>query len=99
MLKEYFDRSDRNFLKPVSTFANVNCVENCVEPECDVENNEKDFIQCVRLTNSEILTNPEVKLGHLTAHQNEEVLKLMEEYTLIFPDVPKKTMQLFMTSL
>ena len=90
MLKEYFDRSDRNFIKPVSTFANVNCVENCVEPECDVENNEKDFIQSVRLTNSEILTNPEVKLGHLTAHQKEEVLQLMEEYTLIFPDVPKK---------
>ena len=43
MLKEYFDRSDRNFVKPVSTFANVNCVENCVEPECDVENDEKDF--------------------------------------------------------
>ena len=91
MLKEYFDRSDRNFVKPVSTFANVNCVENCVEPKCDVENNEKDFIQSVRLTNSEILTNPEVKLGHLTAHQKEEVLQLMEEYTLIFPDVPKKT--------
>ena len=90
MLKEYFDRSDRNFVKPVSTFANVNCVENCVEPECDVENNEKDFIQSVRLTNSEILTNPE-ELGHLTAHQKEEVLQLMKEYTLIFPDVPKKT--------
>ena len=43
MLKEYFDRSDRNFVKPVSTFANVNCVKNCVEPECDVENNEKDL--------------------------------------------------------
>ena len=91
MWKKYFDRSDRNFVKPVSTFANVNCVENCVEPECDVENNEKDFIQSVWLTNSEILTNPEVKLGHLTAHQNEEVLQLMKEYTLIFPDVPKKT--------
>ena len=91
MLREYFDRSDRNFVKPVSTFANVNCVENCVEPECDVENNEKDFIQSVRLTNSEILTNPEVKLGHLTEHQKEEVFQLMEEYTLIFPDVPKKT--------
>ena len=91
ILKEYFDRSDRNFVKPVSTFANINCVENCVEPECDVENNEKDFIQSVRLTNSEILTNPEVKLRHLTAHQKEEVLQLMKEYTLIFPDVPKKT--------
>ena len=33
MLKEYFDRSDRNFVKPVSTFTNVNCVENFVEPE------------------------------------------------------------------
>ena len=91
MLKKYFDRSDRNFVKQVSTFTNVNCVENGVEPECYVENNEKDFIQSVRLTNSGILTNPEVKLGHLTAHQKKEVLQLIKEYTLIFPDVPKKT--------
>ncbi|KAK3106188.1 hypothetical protein FSP39_014556 [Pinctada imbricata] len=91
MLKEYFDRSDRNFVKQVSTLANVNTLENCVEPECNEETVEKDFAQSVRLKNSEILTNPEVKLGHLTVHQKEEVHQLMREYTTIFPDVPKKT--------
>ncbi|KAK3090056.1 hypothetical protein FSP39_008860 [Pinctada imbricata] len=91
MLKEYFDRSDRNFVKPVYTLANVNTLENCVEPECNEETVEKDFAQSVRLKNSEILTNPEVKLGHLTVHQKEEVHQLMREYTTIFPDVPKKT--------
>ncbi|KAK3092929.1 hypothetical protein FSP39_008989 [Pinctada imbricata] len=91
MLKEYFDRSDRNSVKPVSTLANVNTLENCVEPECNEETVEKDFPQSVRLKNSEILTNPEVKLGHLTVHQKEEVHQLMREYTTIFPDVPKKT--------
>ncbi|KAK3089262.1 hypothetical protein FSP39_002191 [Pinctada imbricata] len=91
MLKEYFDRSDRNFVKPVSTLANVNTFENCIEPECNEETVEKDFAQSVRLKNSEILTNPEVKLGHLTVHQKEEVHQLMREYTTIFPDVPKKT--------
>ncbi|KAK3085547.1 hypothetical protein FSP39_005150 [Pinctada imbricata] len=91
MLKEYFDRSDRNFVKPVSTLANVYTSENCVEPECNEETVEKDFAQSVRLKNSEILTNPEVKLGHLTVHQKEEVHQLMREYTTIFPDVPKKT--------
>ncbi|KAK3084264.1 hypothetical protein FSP39_010811 [Pinctada imbricata] len=91
MLKEYFDRSDRNFVKPVSTLANVNSLENCVEPECNEETVEKDFAQSVRLKNSEILRNPEVKLGHLTVHQKEEVHQLMREYTTIFPDVPKKT--------
>ncbi|KAK3106890.1 hypothetical protein FSP39_002127 [Pinctada imbricata] len=91
MLKEYFDRSDRNFVKPVSTLANVNTFENCVESECNEETVEKDFAQSVRLKNSEILTNPEVKLGHLTVHQKEEVHQLMREYTTIFPDVPKKT--------
>ncbi|KAK3084422.1 hypothetical protein FSP39_016366 [Pinctada imbricata] len=91
MLKEYFDRSDRNSVKPVSTLANVNTLENCVEPECNEETVEKDFAQSVRLKNSDILTNPEVKLGHLTVHQKEEVHQLMREYTTIFPDVPKKT--------
>ncbi|KAK3100143.1 hypothetical protein FSP39_015288 [Pinctada imbricata] len=91
MLKEYFDRSDRNFVKPVSTLANANTLENCDEPECNEETVEKDFAQSVRLKNSEILTNPEVKLGHLTVHQKEEVHQLMREYTTIFPDVPKKT--------
>ena len=91
MLKEYFERCDRNSVKPVSTLANAKTVQNCIESDTSVEMNEKDCNQSVRLKNSEILADFDAKLGHLNIHQKEQVKNLMNEYHQIFSDVPKKT--------
>jgi hypothetical protein len=95
MLKEYFDRCYQTFVQSISTFANVETLENCTENEISVESREKDFNQIIRLKNSEILANLDAKIGYLDSHQREQIQQLMAIYPSIFMDVLKKATAAF----
>lgn len=90
MLKEYHERCDRNLVKPVSFFANVKRVQNCIESDMVIDINKKDCNQSACLQNSTIFANFDTKVGHLSIHQKEQVKKLVDEYYQLFSDVPKK---------
>lgn len=73
ILKEYFERCDRNYVKPVSSQANAQTVQNCIESDMSIEMNEKYCNQSARLKNSEMLAGFEAKLGHLNNHHQNKL--------------------------
>ena len=45
----------------------------------------------VRLKNSDVLSNLQEKLGHLPAPQQKQMISLIKEFAVLFPDVPGRT--------
>lgn len=71
MLKEYHERFDQNLVKPVSTLANFNKVQNCIENDTGIDINETDCNQSARLQNSTHFASFDIKVGHLSIHQKK----------------------------
>ena len=46
----------------------------------------------LRMRNSDVLANLDKKLSHLPLKERAEVVNLIKEFTLLFPDTPGKTM-------
>lgn len=60
--------------------------------DCENGNNDDDDSGCsVKLKNSNVLSNLDEKLQHLTGDQKNELSDLIKEYSCLFPDVPSKT--------
>ncbi|XP_033761567.1 uncharacterized protein LOC117343335 [Pecten maximus] len=93
MLKKYVGRDDPMNTKSVPcAIVNPEVVENSIDDQ-DIEPDDRDC--SVRLRNSDVLSNLDTKLEHLTVGQREEMKGLINENIHLFPDVPNKTTVLF----
>jgi len=82
MLKPYHSKDSPVSCKVVTTVTPV------MPPESETVSEE--VVQSMKLQNSDVLTNLDVKLSHLQA--KEGVIKqLVEEFSDLFPDVPGRT--------
>ena len=75
MMKEYFCREEN--VVPVVTM--------------NVEDGEQDVFPKVRLSNSEVLKNLNVKLKHLSRLESKQLNELIHDHISIFSDVPNQT--------
>jgi hypothetical protein len=85
MLKPYYDRDGSESVKTVGCY--LNAPSNNDDEIPDVVPTDYN----VKLNNSNILENLDVKLGHLSPVQKEGLSKLLLEYRAVFPDVPSQT--------
>ena len=81
MIKPYSVRQSSNEISDVNMIVS--------EPETSLD----DEISCrgPSLGNSEILKRLDLKLDHLSEVKRNELIKLISEFTIIFPDVPNVT--------
>ena len=84
MLKEYYSPSvtsaKQHSTKPVAVSVGM---ESTVK---------EDTIQGeLRLTNSDVLSNLDEKLNHLPLNERKELVALLEEFKILFPDTPGRT--------
>ena len=93
MLKEYHDR---NQAKSVVSIAPVMSVETVDEQS---ENDLCDFVKfdnigdkaSPRLKNSDVLSNLDARLAHLSLEQQRQLSDLIHEFSHLFSDVPGRT--------
>ena len=53
---------------------------------------DEDFVGAgVRLRNSDVLANLDNKLSHLSTEERSDIARLIQEFTHLFPDIPKRT--------
>ena len=94
MLKSYYDRKAERKVMTVqnSEFGKygVKQGDNMYVEDSDVKGEHK-----MKLTNSQVLANLDVKLGHLPVEKRNDLIKLIHENAKIFPDVPNKTDSFF----
>ena len=84
MLKPYHDGEPE--AKPVSAVSVQEDSEEVPQEEVNPE-----IGVSVKLQNSDVLGQLDVKVSHLTEVQQQEITSLIREYSDIFPDVPGKT--------
>ena len=85
MLKPYFERKDDN-VHPVQSV-----VSDPARDDCNLDENIDVSSGTVRLNNSEILSNLDLKLAHLSPSQQEDFKDLFIKYKQLFSDVPTRT--------
>ena len=92
MLKPYFERNNECESKPVATLGMVKFENNHDKPDViEPPFSSKTLEETVRLKNSEILSNLDSKLAHLSFDRREEIKTLVFSFKNLFPDVPNKT--------
>ena len=92
MLKPYFERTNECESKPVATLGMVKFENNHDKPDViEPPFSSKTLEETVRLKNSEILSNLDSKLAHLSFDRREEIKTLVFSFKNLFPDVPNKT--------
>ena len=107
MLKEYVERSDSGIPKPVCTVKHADNVDKHADVDkiANVDKSKDDnsdvtFDQDkelehkeynVKLNNSDVLTNLDSKLGHLSQDQQSQIANLIHKFDNIFPDTPSRT--------
>ena len=97
MFKEYVDRDSSN-VAPVNVISSVPQKQsemNCEEMHCEEMNFHKIDPTCFKLQNSDILKDLDKKLPHLDQTQRDELKMLILEYEHLFPDIPKRTDQIY----
>ena len=85
MLKPYYCRKGEH-VKPVQTV-----VSDPAENDCNFEENFDVNSGTAKLNNSEILSDLDSKLAHLTPSQQQDLKDLFDEYKQLFADVPSRT--------
>ena len=89
MLKEYYEKSPpRNLTEQ--------CTSRLVALSVNVEASQKpkteDSIQGeLRFNNADVSTNLDKKLSHLPLNKRAEVVELIQEFAVLFPDTPGRT--------
>ena len=106
MLKEYVERSDSGIPKPVCTVKHANVdkhddvdkianVDKSKDDNSDVTFDQDKELEHkeynVKLNNSDVLTNLDSKLGHLSQDQQSQIANLIHKFDNIFPDTPSRT--------
>lgn len=92
MLKPYVERDNNVVKEPL----NVNVVIS--EPEdlsSEFSSSHLSPTDASKLTNSDVLKNLDSKLSHLEESQRQDLQKLLEKYSDLFPDVPSRTNQIY----
>lgn len=92
MLKPYVERGNNVVKEPL----NVNVVIS--EPEdlsSEFSSSHLSPTDASKLTNSDVLKNLDSKLSHLEESQRQDLQKLLEKYSDLFPDVPSRTNQIY----
>ena len=92
MLKLYYDRNGINeIVKPVGI------VNSSTDPASKIECSDSIDSKPVtaKLKNSDVLNDLHSKLKHLSSSQQDDLLDLLQQYELLFPDVPTRTDVLF----
>jgi len=67
----------------------VTTVTPVLPPESEIVSEE--VVRSMKLQNSDVLTNLDVKLSHLPAKEKGVIKQLVEEFSDMFPDVPGRT--------
>ena len=87
MIKPYYDR---NTCQSVMVVDNSPIAQNVHND--DVNDRTGEIVEhLIKLSNSEVLANLDVKLAHLSDTQRSDLSSLLLKYEGIFPDVPNKT--------
>ena len=82
MLKKYFEReTSRNATKVAPVAMTVEVEEDLCRDEI--------MSGCVKLQNSDVLSNLQEKLSHLTKSERQQMISLITEFSVLFPDVPE----------
>ena len=68
------------------------------EMNCEEMNFHRNDPTCSKLQNSDILKDLDKKLSHLDQTQRDELKMLILEYEHLFPDIPTRTDQIYLTS-
>lgn len=92
MLKPYVERDNNVVKEPL----NINVVIS--EPEdlsSEFSSSHLSPTDASKLTNSDVLKNLDSKLSHLEESQRQDLQKLLEKYSDLFPDVPSRTNQIY----
>ena len=85
MLKPYIEREDCNeSVHPISAVS--------VHEQSDDE--LQDIGTPVKLNNSQVLKDINVKVSHLSKTEQQDMKKILSEYNHLFPDIPTRTNQL-----
>ena len=95
MLKEYVERGDDGIAKPVCSVTHADVDNSTDKSEVVNDNCVSDEIKHkeynVKLQNSDVLSNLDQKLGHLSEDQQSEISNLIQNWEDIFPDTPSRT--------
>ncbi|KAG7506797.1 hypothetical protein JOB18_015708 [Solea senegalensis] len=89
MLKMYVDR-DKSVLPPVVTPVATMSVTP-YDPSDDGLNDRRSYFSCARLRNSEILSNLEAHLVHLSDSTRSDISRLILNDPILFGDIPTQT--------
>ena len=86
MLKPYIEREDCNeSVHPISAVS--------VHEQSDDE--LQDIGTPVKLDNSQVLKDIDVKVSHLSKTEQQDVKEILSEFNHLFPDIPTRTNQLY----
>ncbi|XP_062610561.1 uncharacterized protein LOC134272333, partial [Saccostrea cucullata] len=88
MIKQYHDQTDIDHPKVESVAASSTEVKSTQEQDQLAHEYDQST---PKLKNSDVLSDLESKLNHLQENEKEELVSLIQEFSHLFPDVPKKT--------
>ena len=92
MLKPYIDRDSSQEVHPVS----LNVVNSESEETLSKDFNDKlKPLAAAKLFNSDVLRDLDSKLSHLSSMQRQDLTHFVQEFKHLFPDVPKRTEQIY----
>ena len=87
MLKAYIERDNTDMVKPIATLATDQSRQHLEEYDIVEQMVESN----IKLRNSDVLSDLNTKLNHLSSAQQTELKNLINQFKHLFPDVPSKT--------